>query len=396
MSSNTCLSPYTSKQNYLLPFKVPCGKCSACIAKNKKSWITRCFFESKTTFGSVFATLTYAPEKMPYAKHPDIDEHFQTLDYTHMDLFIKRLRKHFSKQNRKIRYFYSGEYGTKTKRPHYHIIIFGATINDFLTFNTHNGKPKNSLDAIWSHGQTRVEEMKPNHAKYVVGYVSKKLGDFDDFLPIYVQPESVRMSTVPPLGKEGFENFLQTLIDGNKPFAKYYMTKHLSTLERYFLLKRVPNLETQLFPNTLFYHRTDEKSNSGSFSMVDFNTKTEEQINFILKRLSKNKYSFFVLDRTMSKVCFDYLHPKLYETIQSNIIDYVSENTYYLKNKPNDIKHATEYFMQGYDKPYLSYLKEQNVLTKTRIHKYLTSAEHEQNVQKYAKLDRLASQNDKH
>jgi hypothetical protein len=45
------------------------------------------------------------------------------LDKTDVQKFIKRLRK---LTHEKISYYAVGEYGSKTKRPHYHLIIFNA------------------------------------------------------------------------------------------------------------------------------------------------------------------------------------------------------------------------------------------------------------------------------
>ncbi len=47
-----------------------------------------------------------------------------------MQLFIKRLRKYFN--NNKIKYFYCGEYGTQTLRPHYHMIVYNAPFDDLV------------------------------------------------------------------------------------------------------------------------------------------------------------------------------------------------------------------------------------------------------------------------
>lgn len=49
----------------------------------------------------------------------------------HLQLFFKRLRKHHGSHYhclQPIKYYAVGEYGSKTKRPHYHAIIFNADI----------------------------------------------------------------------------------------------------------------------------------------------------------------------------------------------------------------------------------------------------------------------------
>lgn len=52
-----------------------------------------------------------------------------TLDKTHVQLFMKRLRKAQCGNGKSpIKYYCCGEYGGKTNRPHYHAILFNAKI----------------------------------------------------------------------------------------------------------------------------------------------------------------------------------------------------------------------------------------------------------------------------
>lgn len=66
-----------------------------------------------------FITLTYSND----------EQTFGNLDKTHLQLFIKRLRKKYKKP---ITYYAIGEYGGKTFRPHYHIILFGVSHLDVV------------------------------------------------------------------------------------------------------------------------------------------------------------------------------------------------------------------------------------------------------------------------
>ena len=63
---------------------------------------------------AVFTTLTYSNEHLP-----------PTLDRKHLGGFVKRLRDRLarSEPGRTIRFFGCGEYGTRTKRPHYHALL---------------------------------------------------------------------------------------------------------------------------------------------------------------------------------------------------------------------------------------------------------------------------------
>lgn len=92
-------------------FEVPCGKCLACLTNKRNDWAFRLQQEHRASLGACFVTLTYHPKFCP-----------DGLEKTHVQLFMKRLRKRFGK---KLRYYAVGEYGTqKTQRPHYHIILF--------------------------------------------------------------------------------------------------------------------------------------------------------------------------------------------------------------------------------------------------------------------------------
>lgn len=91
---------------------VPCGKCLACLTTKRNDWSFRLMQEWRASTGALFVTLTYHPKFVPDTG----------VNKRHVQLFMKRLRKVAPK----IRYYAVGEYGTKTKRPHYHLILFGV------------------------------------------------------------------------------------------------------------------------------------------------------------------------------------------------------------------------------------------------------------------------------
>lgn len=95
---------------------VPCGKCLCCLSNKRNDWVFRLQQEHKASKGALFVTLTYAPKYCP-------DE----LQKSHVQLFLKRLRKHEKKTG--IRYFAVGEYGTNYGRPHYHLLLFNCDLS---------------------------------------------------------------------------------------------------------------------------------------------------------------------------------------------------------------------------------------------------------------------------
>lgn len=112
-------------------FNVPCGKCYPCIKRKITDWATRLHFEemySRTK--PLFLTLTYNDGNL---KKPMPNARFATLCKRDLQTFFKRLRKISSRRSdyaNDIRYLAVGEYGTKNKRPHYHVLVFNAYAED--------------------------------------------------------------------------------------------------------------------------------------------------------------------------------------------------------------------------------------------------------------------------
>lgn len=147
--------------------QVPCGKCVGCAADRALYWSLRIHHEASLHERNSFVTLTYQdppPEK---------------ISKEHLQLFFKKARHDYS-----FRYFAVGEYGSKTRRPHYHAIIFGedfrkasegvAQINEKLYTNA-------NLAKLWGHGLVSVGDVTIQSASYVAGYCNKKIGDPDTF-----------------------------------------------------------------------------------------------------------------------------------------------------------------------------------------------------------------------
>jgi len=396
MSLNSCMTPFRSEMNSLQSLLVPCGKCPACINAKKKDWITRCFFESRSHDSSIFVTLTYEDCYLPVVE-VETGKYLRTLNPKHMTDFLKRLRNFMSKKyNRKIRYFYSGEYGSKTKRPHYHILIFGADLHHFLSFDSANPSKllNNKMDEIWCLGNTKVEEFKPSHARYVVGYVSKKLGDYSDFLHPKQHKEFIRMSTRPALGTNGLQSFARSLIDSNSPFAKYYPTKHLGTLKKYFLKRLFPDYKT--FPNTLFYTRGQKDGLKGSFSIIDLESLSDSEVSSRIQKFKERKYSFFRFDRKSSEIICNVLHPDLNDLLESSILNYVLNNSDYLDDKTKDFSTACDYFTEGNDLVYSSYLNGVDDDYVSTFKDYSVTSDFQDNIKSFIKANYMAEQQDTH
>lgn len=149
--------------------EVPCGKCMACRISKRREWSMRLLHELDYHNGSMFLTLTYKDDKLPDNR---------SLRKRDLQLFLKRLRKLLGE--RRIKYFACGEYGEKTQRPHYHLILFGVSLND---------TDKQCVKLSWPYSDWTVKEIcqgafglvEPFSVAYVAGYIDKKYtGDMAD------------------------------------------------------------------------------------------------------------------------------------------------------------------------------------------------------------------------
>lgn len=160
-----CLNPYLLEDYGI---KVPCGHCIHCRIARAREWATRIVHESFTSeYGSVFLTLTYAPEFYPK------DE---SISKRELQLFFKRLRRSFD--DRKIRYYACGEYGD-LRRAHYHACVFNigfAELQPYIVYRK-KGVPyytSDRINEIWGLGFTVVGLVTYDSGRYVADYVQKK------------------------------------------------------------------------------------------------------------------------------------------------------------------------------------------------------------------------------
>lgn len=141
---------------------VPCGRCAACLSNRRQDWAIRLKEELKSSTFSLFVTLTYAD-----------DETNGNLCKRDIQLFFKILRKAFK---RPIRYYAIGEYGSRTFRPHYHLILFNIDDADLICKS-------------WKHGFCHVGSVTEQSIMYVCKYHVNRL----DY-PVGLEPTFCLMS----------------------------------------------------------------------------------------------------------------------------------------------------------------------------------------------------------
>lgn len=109
---------------------LPCGKCPNCKKRRISGWSFRLMKHAEIQNSAIFLTLTYNTDHVPITKNG-----FMSLDKTDIQKYFKRLRKlhdirEGGKAISKISYYCCGEYGTTTMRPHYHMLLFNAHLDD--------------------------------------------------------------------------------------------------------------------------------------------------------------------------------------------------------------------------------------------------------------------------
>jgi len=133
---------------------VPCGKCPACLSRRTSVWTFRLKQQAKNANSSHFITLTYDTRFVPITKRG-----FLTLEKRDVQLYFKRLRKLHGQNHTPIKYYLAGEYGSKTFRPHYHIILFNADIE--------------LIHKAWDKGEVHIGELTEASAAYTAKYINK-------------------------------------------------------------------------------------------------------------------------------------------------------------------------------------------------------------------------------
>lgn len=173
------------------PMSVPCGKCSGCRADKSREWSVRLYHELQSHKRATFVTLTYND-----GNYPDDGK----INKKHLQDFFKRLRFHSQVP---IRYFASGEYGEKTRRAHYHAIIFGDDFRDGSVPVDHQLYTNEFLQRTWRNGFVSCGDVTLQSIMYVAGYTQKKNADPDTF---------IMMSKRPPIGENWLNNYYDEVV----------------------------------------------------------------------------------------------------------------------------------------------------------------------------------------
>lgn len=153
----SCITPFLIRHKITgenIP--VPCGKCPVCVKRRISGWSFRLRQEDKVSTSSAFITLTYDTKYVPITRNG-----YMCLNRRDVQLFIKRLRKNQAPDYspNSIKYYAVGEYGGKSARPHYHLIMFNTDIE--------------CIDKAWGLGSVHYGTLTPQSVGYCLKYMSK-------------------------------------------------------------------------------------------------------------------------------------------------------------------------------------------------------------------------------
>lgn len=157
------ISPLTGHRSWM-PY--PCGHCVACLHNSQDSWAIRLNEEAKHTerHEFIYDTLTFSPQGLPYLSYrevkPTISQESRSLLKRYSEEYARSvgefapyvvpyvdrsLIRDWIRQARELFVYHHGyrpnwkyvvfmEYGPKTSRPHFHLMFFNCSLNDYVRY----------------------------------------------------------------------------------------------------------------------------------------------------------------------------------------------------------------------------------------------------------------------
>lgn len=167
-----------------IEFRIPCGKCLNCKKKRRSDWSLRLEHEYLYSDSALFITLTYNDASIPRNKgiptlnKKDLQDYIKRLRNSHVAYVSRELgirKSEVKNVSKQIRYYAVGEYGSKTNRPHYHILLFNYDIANLKPIeaqwkNTQTGHPLGFVD---------IGKVSSASINYTTKYMFKQWGKKD-------------------------------------------------------------------------------------------------------------------------------------------------------------------------------------------------------------------------
>lgn len=185
------------KTNQNMPDYFKCGCCPECLSSRASEWSLRSSMEYQSHVNSCMITLTYDHFKFDstgaiVGELPvDASRHVLVED---VQKFIKRLRKNAGSRHfrysleKNFKYLCAAEYGSRTHRAHYHLLLFGVKFYDAFPYKkSKRGNQiyrSDSLERLWQHGICTIDSTRIGSAvaRYCTKYMMKNYGADDTFM----------------------------------------------------------------------------------------------------------------------------------------------------------------------------------------------------------------------
>lgn len=185
-----------------IPINIPCGKCVGCRLEQSRQWAVRCMHEKRLHNASTFVTLTYDDKHLPSNR---------SLVKSDLQNFMKRLRHETGPG---LRFFGCGEYGDKSDRPHYHVLLLNASFEDQKVSATgakYSLYTSNKLSKLWTFGNHVLGDVTFESCAYVARYCVKK-NQNGKTVSDGRTPEFLVMSRRPGIGAGYFNKYTDELL----------------------------------------------------------------------------------------------------------------------------------------------------------------------------------------
>lgn len=262
---------FTRKQLDLIPpeFRsnlqpIGCGRCLACRLQYSSEWSLRLRLESSLYENNLFVTLTYDDDHLPESVIVDQSTgelYLSELQKLDVSKFMKRLRTllHDRFNFDGVRYFASGEYGDRSSRPHYHVILMNLPTEILRELRFLSKTPRGDFlytspffDDIWKKGFVTIGRCTSESIGYVARYALKKVSSFErtsDREPVFAL-----MSRRPGIGAPFFEKHRESIEHTGKVVVTDNGKSSIVSAPSYFLYlsKNLP-VRAHRLPDTLHY-----------------------------------------------------------------------------------------------------------------------------------------------
>lgn len=223
----------------------PCGQCAACMVQKHLQWKFRLSQEILFNDLALWCTLQYNDEHLIYVNdRPAVSKE-------HCQNFFHKLRRSFDRKELKVtfKYFLVSEYGPKTNRPHYHVLLLfklpPMEIEPMLELRQWLYE---EIRCRWYHGFAKVDLFHSGVIRYLTKYVFKPYDGFDPPVPCF------RL-----ISKGIGEDYLQYLDKDEIKKLETWKTPE-GVLPRYYRDKLFPTLHGGYYSNIVIRDRMNSNT----------------------------------------------------------------------------------------------------------------------------------------